>query len=461
MTDYAATRHPLLFARSVDSMFVVPKHVEYLSNVYTDMIAGRGPRFRIVSLPVRMGKSHFLSMLAPAWYLGRKPKDTLILGSYGAKFAASWGRKVRDILIKHGRQFNIGIDPNKHATDEWVIDGHGGGMITAGVGSGITGRGGQFLQLDDPVKDAEAALSPTQRDNLWEWFQSTFYTRREPGAPILIIMTRWHRDDLAGRLMSPETNPDGHHLWDYVRLPMIAEDNDPLGREPGDLLWPERFNEAEIANARAFMRNAWFQALYQQNPTEDVDGALWSTALIEASQQYVYPDLTIRILSIDPSIDSKSTSDEVGMIILGRDERGIVYVEDDFSGRMAPDEWAILAVRLYYEHNLNYIVIEDNQGGKMCELSIRNVPGGEYIPIVTVHATDSKLLRAEPIQVLYRVHRVKHTRQLDPLEAEMTSWVPGVSKSPNRIDAMVHGVTDLAQSFNASAFRDPTILGGG
>jgi hypothetical protein len=118
-------------------------------------------------------------------------------------------------------------------------------METAGVGGPITGKGADVLIIDDPIKNPEEANSPTQREKIWDWFQTTAYTRLEPGGAIILIMTRWHPDDLAGRLLK-QMESGGEH-WEVVSLPAIAEDRDLLGRKPGQALWPARFDEAALA----------------------------------------------------------------------------------------------------------------------------------------------------------------------------------------------------------------------
>lgn len=199
-----------------------------------------------------------------------------MLCSYAADFAATWGRKARDVIAEHGEAvFGVRVREDVAARDEWEIEKtfNGGltwqtvegGMKTAGVGGPITGRGANVIIVDDPIKNAEEAFSSTVREKIWDWFNSTLMTRIEPGCRVIIIMTRWHEDDLVGRLVKQMA--DGGEQWDLINLPALAEENDPLGRVIGEALWPERYNEEALQEIRSKRGEYWFSALYQQRPT--------------------------------------------------------------------------------------------------------------------------------------------------------------------------------------------------
>lgn len=241
------------------------KHLLLLSKKLVDVTAGRTTRL-IVEMPPRHGKSQLCSRYFPAWYFGIKPQNNIILTSYEADFAASWGRMARDIIEKHGEElFDIRVRSDSSAANRWEIEGHGGGMITAGVGGAITGRGGNVLIVDDPIKNAEEAHSKLRRDKIWDWYKSTLYTRLEPGGAIIVIMTRWHEDDLVGRLLNPEYGEV--EMWERVNFPAIATKDDILGRKPGEALWPNRYNIEELERIKGTVGSYWFESLYQQQPS--------------------------------------------------------------------------------------------------------------------------------------------------------------------------------------------------
>ena len=191
-------------------------------------------------MPPRHGKSELCSVYLPAWYLGTHPERRVILAGHEADFAASWGRRVRDVLEEHGRQlFGARVRADSAAANRWDLVGHAGGMVTAGVGGTITGRGADLLVIDDPHKSAEETGSVTYRERVWDWYRAVARTRLEPGAGVVVVQTRWHEDDLAGRLLA-DAESEGDR-WQVLSLPAVAEDDDPLGRSVGDPLWPERF----------------------------------------------------------------------------------------------------------------------------------------------------------------------------------------------------------------------------
>jgi hypothetical protein len=182
----------------------------------------------------------------------------------GADFASTWGRKARDLLEQWGRLFGVRVSKRSSATHRWDLEGRDGGMTCAGVGGPITGRGAHLLIVDDPVKNDEDARSPGLRQKQWEWWQSTATTRLRPGALTIVIQTRWHRDDLTGQILrAAETNGQ---RWRTVKLPALAEENDPLGRAVGEALWPEVYSREKLEQVRAARTAYYWQAMYQQNP---------------------------------------------------------------------------------------------------------------------------------------------------------------------------------------------------
>ena len=232
----------------------------------------------MIFLPPRMGKSLSVSRLFPSWFIGRNPDKRLIMTSYGSSLARRNSRAVRNLIkANHYREMFPGISlaSDTSSAEEWDIAGHEGGAISAGVGSGITGHGAHLLIIDDPIKSRAEAESETYRTNLKEWYGDAYTRLEEPGAAIVLMHTRWHEDDLAGYLLA--SDPDE---WDVLSLPAIAEDNDPLGRSPGDALWPERYPREKLAKIEEVLGDYGFAAEYQQHP-KPRSGGLFDTSLIE------------------------------------------------------------------------------------------------------------------------------------------------------------------------------------
>jgi len=245
------------------------RHLDLLNRKLLAVTAGDLLRL-CVFLPPRHGKSELLSHWFPTWLIGNFPEQRVILASYEASFAASWGRKVRDSLVEARQQsvFSTRLRSDVSAASEWQTEGYNGGMVTAGVGGAITGRGGNILLIDDPVKNAEEANSETYREKAWEWFCTTAFTRLEPGGAAILIQTRWHQDDLGGRIERGMSGEEfGGIPWEVVRIPALALEGDPLGRPEGEALWPARYPLEALEAIRAQIGSYAFQALYQGSPT--------------------------------------------------------------------------------------------------------------------------------------------------------------------------------------------------
>ena len=193
----AATLDPSALARYVSrGRWRLARHLEVLNGHLVELSTGASGRL-VVCMPPRHGKSELCSVYLPAWYLGTHPERRVILVGHEADFAASWGRRVRDVLEEHGGGlFGVGLRADSAAAHRWDITGYSGGMVTAGVGGTITGRGADLLIIDDPHKSAEEAGSVTYRERVWDWYRAVARTRLEPGAGVVVVQTRWHEDDL-------------------------------------------------------------------------------------------------------------------------------------------------------------------------------------------------------------------------------------------------------------------------
>ena len=240
-----------------------PHHA--LLNLRLMDLAARRIKRLAVFMPPRHGKSQLCSRYFPAWLLGQMPDERIIQAGYGNTFAATWGRHTRNAIDEAHKLgvFGVRVDPAKSSADEWEILGHDGGMYCVGMGGGVTGRGADLLTIDDPVKSREEADSLTYREKNWNWYTDDLYTRLHPGARVLLVATRWHHDDLPGRIIAHD---QGREDWTIINLPALAEENDPLGRAPGEALWPQRYDIAALEDRRATLGSYGFAALYQQRP---------------------------------------------------------------------------------------------------------------------------------------------------------------------------------------------------
>lgn len=221
----------------------------------------------IITIAPRHGKSELASVRFPAWYLGRNPDKRVIGASYAAALAYRMSRQARNIVTGQGWPFPHRLANDLAQVQQWDIAGHRGGYLAAGIGGPITGQGANLLILDDPIKNQEEADSATYRENVWEWYTSTAYTRLEDKGAIVLIQTRWHHDDLAGRLIAAQAQ--GGDQWTLLHLPALADVGDPLGREPGAALWPEKYDVAALERIKQAVGSRVFAALYQGQPSND------------------------------------------------------------------------------------------------------------------------------------------------------------------------------------------------
>ncbi len=428
------------------------EHLALIDNAFQRIAAGESIRL-LLTMPPRHGKSRRAARWAPLWYLLQQPDHRVMIASYSSELADDHGRWIRDAITTWGEQIGITLHPGSKAANRFDIAGHEGGVVCAGVGGGLTGKGAHLAVVDDPIKDDAEAQSPTMRKRLWEWWQSVLLTRIEPGGSVIVIQTRWSEDDLAGRILASETAED----WIIIDLPAIADSpDDALGREVGEPLWPARYGQKALAKIRRAVGERVWWSLYQQKPRPQ-EGGVWQRAWID--QHRITPvafgglDMARVIVAVDPAGGESLVGDETGIIGMAAGYDDHLYVLDDRSGSMGANDWGLTACRLAMELKADAIVVESNYGGDMArqvvtqawdQLAREGVTRGLLMPmILEVTAKVGKRLRAEPIAQLYEQGRVHHVGQYPQLEGQMVTWVAGMD-SPDRMDAAVHGLTELA-----------------
>jgi len=250
------------------------KHLDLLCGKLESVERGDIKRL-MVFMPPRHGKSEVISKKFPAWYLGRNPDNEIIMVSYAADLVLDHSKIARDTLKEWGQKiFGVTVAKDSGAADRWTLTKHRGGLTASGVGGPITGRGAHVAIIDDPVKNQEDADSETIRHKTWEWYKTTLRTRLAPGGAIVLVMTRWHEDDLAGRLLKHASEDEEGSKWEIISIPAEAEEDDALGRSIGEWLWPERYPEKEYRQLRVDAGSRGWTALYQQRPSPDEGGLI-------------------------------------------------------------------------------------------------------------------------------------------------------------------------------------------
>lgn len=266
-----------------------PLHAEYLLAKLQDVERGELKRLMIF-MPPGHTKSTYASVRFPSWYMGRNPRNNLIHVSYAADLTHKFGRRIRNIVSspEFGEIFHTNLADDSQARGDWSMA-EGGEYFAAGMDGAITGRRADGLIIDDPLKGRKEADSKTIRDNGWETYRTECRTRLKKGGWIIIICTRWHEDDIPGRILPESWNghtgwvkarPEaGGEDWYVVSMPAMIEtqdeaDNDPLGRKIGEALWPDWKPAKELEVERTAQGTRNWGALYQQKPTTEAGAIL-------------------------------------------------------------------------------------------------------------------------------------------------------------------------------------------
>lgn len=313
-----------------------PDHLDLLGLKLADVAAGRCSRL-IVTMPPQNGKSSLVSHWFPVWFLDLFPKRRVVFVSYGAEYAESWGRRVRNSIEEHAASLSVRVADDNGAAGEWETT-EGGGMVSVGIGGSVTGRRANLLIFDDPIKNAEEAGSETHRRKVWEFFQSAAYTRLTPDGAIIVIMTRWHEADLVGMLDAQEKA--GGERWERLNLPAVAEENDPMGRAVGDPLWKSRWPIEALMRIKRAIGSYFWAALYGQRPTPP-EGNYFKRAWFKV----IPADRVPRNLRTSRSWDLAATADTgsndpdwlAGCKLGVDDATGVYYVLHVRRDRLSPD----------------------------------------------------------------------------------------------------------------------------
>jgi predicted phage terminase large subunit-like protein len=300
---------------------------------------GECPRLMVL-MPPGSAKSTYASVLFPAWYLGRNPQRSIIAASHTEELAQRFGRRVRNFVASeaHHNIFSAGIATDFKSIGQWETEG-GGEYFAVGIGGAVSGRRANLGLIDDPVRSREDADSERARETAWQWYLNDFLPRLKPEAAQIVIMTRWHEDDLGGRLLEREAAS-----WRIIELPMEALPGDPLGREPGERLWPEWFTPEMVETAKRDVR-AW-NALYQQRPASE-GGDYFKLDWFSA---YKRLPSALTVYGASDYAVTAGGGDFTEHGVFGVDPLGNLYVLDWWRGQTAPDGWVEAQCNLILRH---------------------------------------------------------------------------------------------------------------
>jgi predicted phage terminase large subunit-like protein len=360
----------------------------------------------VVSMPPQHGKSQIISRHFPAWLLGREPDAPVMLCSYAASLANRFNRQVQRIVSSPAyaevfpgtRPPRRGRDEGQRTSDLVEIANRSGSLRTAGVGGSITGMGFRYGLIDDPVKGRKKAESPTERESTWEWFTGDFYTRRSPGARMLVVATRWHEEDLPGRLLRQGKDDPEADQWDELRLPAIAGESVSPGdpRKPGEALWPDRYPLSDLAKVRAQSEYDWWslyqgeprQGAHTEWPTEHFGEHLWFSD---------WPHLAVKVVALDPSKGRDSRQGDYAALVGGGYDGnggGTLWVEADLF-RLPPEALVKRAVDFCERMRPDVFVVESNMWQELlcAPMLAEAAKRGYALPVVPVENFVNKMVR--------------------------------------------------------------------
>lgn len=408
----------------------------------------------MVFMPPRHGKSLSVSKLFPAWFIGRNPDARMIMASYGARLAKKNSRFVRNMVssnLYHDVFPDVRLSSDTSSAEEWDIAEHEGGAISAGIGGGIVGSGANLLIIDDPVKSRHEAESEIYRDNLAEWYGDAYTRVEEPGGAIVVMHTRWHTDDLAGHLLA-----DGVDNWTVLCLPALAEENDPLGREPGAALWPERYGVDKLNKREEALGEYRFDAEYQQHP-KPKSGNLFDTAQIKVID-YV-PECVRVVRFYDLAVTTKKKSDYTAGGKLGITADGQPVILDMWRGqKSAPDIQEVVVQNAAIDgHSVPIRLEADKAGIVELDYLLRDARMHNYI-IDAKPPQGDKYTRAGAIASRVKAGRVLMVRGVwnRPLLDEMSMFPSGAHD--DQVDTLSGGWDMLGNSGPTVAFVESTPL---
>ena len=371
-----------------------PPQVVALIDLLQRVEAGEVKR-AIVEMPPRSSKSTHISRLFPSWWLGRRPHENVILSSYGQELATGHGRAVRDLLGHPQYPFATKLRGDVKAAGRWQTE-QGGGLIAAGVGTGLTGFGGNLVVLDDPIKDRQEAESEIVRNHTWDWYQDVLSTRVMREGAVVVLGTRWHEDDPIGRILASPGAGD----WVRLRIPYYAEADDPLGRAEGVPL--EVFGNVPSVE-KGEISAYGFSALYQQSPTPAGGGVFRREWMQRRYQTLPTNDPRWRVYSsVDLGGKQGVGHDPSAIATWGTD--GIsFYLLDYWSSQAEYADVKAKVIATFWEHAPRLVLVEDATWAQPLISDLRRETGVRMAPVTPI---GSKWVRADAVSPLFEAGRI-------------------------------------------------------
>lgn len=371
----AARKSLLSFTEYTMPTFESSDHHSVICDALEEIERGECDRL-IIEAPPRHTKSELASRRFPSWYLGKHPDKQIIATTYGDNFAADFGRDVRDIVKspEYSNLFDVRLKQDSTAASRWHTDKRGV-YIAAGVGGAITGYGAHIALIDDPFKNRVEADSELNRKKVWNWYTSTFYTRLMPGGAIIIILTRWHEDDIVGRLLAEEKT--GGDKWKRIKLEAIENEDTPSERA----LWPAWYPLERLKQIKRVVGARDWGALYQQNPTP-IEGTFFKRDWFNRFHLGKEPEYLNKYLSSDYAVTAEEDGQDPDFTefgLIGLDPDLDMWALDWWYAQTTSDKWIEQQVEMIKEHK------------PACSFGEKGVIRRSIEPFLTKHSRKEKV----------------------------------------------------------------------
>lgn len=361
-----------------------PAHIKYLCSVVDKVLSGQLQNVAI-SLPPGHGKSQTITTRLPLYWGERNPDDAIVFTGYSQDFVERSLSKPAKEMAKE-----IGIlDGSSNAMAEWHLT-NGARLVARGVGSAPTGINPiSLLICDDPIKDRKQAESAVERNNIWDWWTGSIVQRFYPRTKAFVIATRWHHDDLIGRLKA-QADPS----WTFINLPAIAEENDLLGRKVGEALWHDAKPLSFLNDVRSQMGEFNFSALFQGNPTPR-EGALFKVNALKFVDHADLPVMVSVVRKWDLAA-SEGRGDYTAGVKIGIDAKGELYILDVVRGQWSTDQRnAMIVQTARLDGSTVRIVVPEDPGQAGKDQSLAMIRLLNQYNVKAVRETGSKIVRAD------------------------------------------------------------------
>lgn len=419
--------------------FVDGRHHAVMAKKFQEIAEGKCKRL-IINMPPRHTKSEFASYMLPAWFLGKYPNKKIIQCSNTAELAVGFGRKVRNLVDseQYARCFpNVHLRADSKAAGRWSTSGNGE-YFAIGVGGTVTGKGADLLIIDDPHSEQEAKLAATNPeifDSVYEWYTSGPRQRLQPGGAIVLVMTRWSKRDLTGRIIQSSIDKDGNDEWEVIDFPAILPSGNPL--------WPQFWSLEELEALRSELPPSKWNAQYQQQPTSE-EGAIVKREWWQEWREERPPPCEFIIQSWDTAFTKNERSDYSACVTLGvfyKDEDHNdphIILLDAFKRRMEFPELKQCAFNTYKEWEPDAFIVEAKASGAplIFELRRMGIPVQEFTP----SRGNDKIVRINSVADLFASGKVwaPPTRWAEEVIEEMASF-PN-SEHDDMVDAMTQAL---------------------